>query len=307
MSTPGPDPKVTVLLSIPFMIIGFLLSRAPYNMTSVPPTKPWADGPLKLITTPQYQTKRTDVFTTGATHMALLHNSILRGFNSIYLQAPLILEQDKADFIGYCLAWYKFVKSHHDDEEQTLFNKIEEVLQDKTIFAETHKEHESFLPGLAKFESYLTSVQTNPSSFDGEELVRIMSTFQADFEHHFHSEVATIAAFADHPNAPKPDTPENEAATTTFKTWGKSTVTKAGVMDVVPLFLMNLDKTVEEGMWTNWPPMPGPIRWGLVNLAGAVHYGWWKFASCDSNGKPQELWAYRAQEIKAQREGAGKT
>ena len=133
-----------------------------------------------------------------------------------------------------------------------------------------------------------------------------MSTFQADFEHHFHSEIATIAAFADHPNAPKPDTPENEAATTTFKTWGKSTVTKAGIMDVVPLFLMNLDKTVEEGMWANWPPMPEPIRWGLVNLAGAVHYGWWKFASCDSNGKPQELWAYRAQAIKAQREGAEK-
>jgi hypothetical protein len=78
MSTPGPDPKVTVLLSIPFMIIGFLLSRAPYNMTSVPPTKPWADGPLKLITTPQYQTKRTDVFTTGATHMALLRTLMSR-------------------------------------------------------------------------------------------------------------------------------------------------------------------------------------------------------------------------------------
>jgi len=50
--------KTTILLSIPFMIIGFLLSRAPYNMVTLPPSKYWADGPMKLITTPQFQTKK---------------------------------------------------------------------------------------------------------------------------------------------------------------------------------------------------------------------------------------------------------
>lgn len=70
-----------------------------------------------------------------------LDNSILRGYNSIYHQAPLILDQDKSAFVGYCLAWFKFVKSHHDDEEATLFTKMENLLQDKTIFGETHKEH----------------------------------------------------------------------------------------------------------------------------------------------------------------------
>ena len=123
------------------MIIGFLLSRAPYNMSSIALSKPWADGPMKLITTPQFETKKTDIFTSGATHMALLHNSILRGYNSIYQQAPHLLDNDKADFIAYSLVWYKFVKSHHDDEEETLFTKIEELLKDKTVFEETHKEH----------------------------------------------------------------------------------------------------------------------------------------------------------------------
>jgi hypothetical protein len=122
--------------------------------------------------------QQTDIFTSGATHMALLRtspsdtsfrttrcprntrsfgitvltfgtygltgssdNSIFRGYNSIYQQAPIIADQDKADFVGYCLTWYKFVKSHHDDEETTLFTKIEELLKDKTIFEETHKEH----------------------------------------------------------------------------------------------------------------------------------------------------------------------
>lgn len=90
------------------------------------------------LTSPSNQ---TDIFTSGATHMALLHNSILRGYNSIVHQAPVVLDHDKADFVGYSLAWYRFVKSHHDDEEETLFTKIEELLKDKNVFAETHKEH----------------------------------------------------------------------------------------------------------------------------------------------------------------------
>lgn len=85
--------------------------------------------------------QQTDLFTTGATHMALLHNSILRGYNSIYQQAPHVQDQDKADFIGYALTWHKFVKSHHDDEEQTLFTEVEKLLDDETVFATTHREH----------------------------------------------------------------------------------------------------------------------------------------------------------------------
>lgn len=73
--------------------------------------------------------------------MALLHNSIFRGYNSIYLQAPHVQDADKADFIGYALTWFKFVKSHHDDEEESLFTKIEGLLDDKNVFEETHKEH----------------------------------------------------------------------------------------------------------------------------------------------------------------------
>ncbi|KAK4231122.1 hypothetical protein QBC38DRAFT_466883 [Podospora fimiseda] len=291
--------KFGLFLSIPILIIGFLLSRAPFMMTSTTPTNPWADAPMKLVTTPQFLTKKTDIFTAGATHMALLHNSIIRGYNSIWHQAVGLREQDKADFIGYSLAWYKFVKSHHDDEEDNLFTKISDLLKDNTTFEETHKEHESFLAGLAEFEKYLSNLK-NPSDFSGDELRLIMSSFQEPFEHHFHSEISTIAKFSEHPNTPKEGTPENAAAAATFKAWGKATVTKAGMTDVVPFFLLNLDRTVEDGMWANWPPMPAPIKWGLINLAGSWHSGWWRFASCSSDGQPQELWTFKvaAQEEK---------
>ena len=150
---------------------------------------------------------------------------------------------------------------------------------------------EAFLDGLAAFEKYLAGLKS-PADLSGEELLRIMKSFQTPFESHFHSEITTIAKLADHPNTPKEGTPVQAAASATFKSWGKSTVTKAGVTDVVPFFLLNLDRTVEDGTWANWPPMPAPIKWGLINIAGAVHSGWWKFASCDAAGKPRELWAY---------------
>jgi hypothetical protein len=118
-----------------------------------------------------------------------------------------------------------------------------------------------------------------------------MSSFRAPFAHHFHHEITTIAALSSLPAAPAHDSPEAGAAAAVFKAWGKKTVMKAGAADGVPFFLLNLDATYEEGRWASWPPMPAPVRWGLVNVAGAVHWGWWKFASCDAWGRPRELYA----------------
>ena len=98
--------------------------------------------------------------------MAHIHNAILRGYNSIYLQAAHIKEEDKSAFIGYALTWYKFVKSHHDDEEAELFPKVAEVLHttDAELWDATHKEHGSFLQGLSEYEKYLSHL-TSPSAF----------------------------------------------------------------------------------------------------------------------------------------------
>jgi hemerythrin-like domain-containing protein len=81
------------------------------------------------------------MFTSGASHMCQMHNSIFRGYNSIYQQAAHIKDGDKADFVGYCLSWYKFVKTHADDEEANLFPMVEKLLDDSTIWGDTHKEH----------------------------------------------------------------------------------------------------------------------------------------------------------------------
>ncbi|KAF2460589.1 hypothetical protein BDY21DRAFT_280578 [Lineolata rhizophorae] len=260
---------------------------------TAPPSgaKPWADGPMPLVHTPVYETKKNDTFTTGATHMALVHNAILRGYNSIYHQAAHVQPKDYADFVGYCLSWFRFVKSHHDDEEEQLFPKVEEVLGDdgKGIWDETHKEHESFLGGLAEFHDYLAGLPS-PAEFSGAKLLEIMAKFQDDFNHHFHSEISTIAKMAE---VPRPDGAPNPAPI--FARWGKKSIMGASVTDGVPFLFLNFDRSFEDGTWAAWPPMPAPIRWMLPRMGSSWHWGWWKFASCDVNGMPRELYAAEKQ------------
>lgn len=48
-----------LVLAIPILIALFF-AYSPFNMTTEPPsgTKPWADGPISLVNTPQYETKK---------------------------------------------------------------------------------------------------------------------------------------------------------------------------------------------------------------------------------------------------------
>lgn len=56
--------------------------------------------------------------------MALSHNAFIRGFNSIYQQAPRVPASDKADFVGYCIAWHDCVDTHHHYEEKEFFPNV---------------------------------------------------------------------------------------------------------------------------------------------------------------------------------------
>ena len=52
--------------------------------------------------------------------MALFHNLLLRGLNTIYLQAPFIKDIDKKDFLCYVYRWYDAMNGALDN---TLFSK----------------------------------------------------------------------------------------------------------------------------------------------------------------------------------------
>lgn len=177
--------------------------------------------------------------------MALVHNAMIRGSNSIYQQAPYIDDELSSDFVQYSLTWASFVTSHHHDEEDNLFDKVSDLLRDKTVWAETHKEHEAFIDGVVQFEAHLKGLSKS-TELSADALLRITDSFRAPLDRHLHSEVQTIAALAAHPRAPVKGSGAAAAAALVFKTWGKKTVTKAGMLDVVPFFFLNLDRTFEK-------------------------------------------------------------
>ncbi|EQK98961.1 hypothetical protein G6O67_007433 [Ophiocordyceps sinensis] len=272
---------------------GMLVRKSPLMYETRAPGAQWADGPMKLVPTPQYESGKDDLLTTSATHMALLHNSLIRGYNSIRLQVPHVRDEDKADFVGYTRTWLRFIKSHHDDEEELLFPEMRSMLSDPEVWHDVPEEHETLLSELNKLDGYLGSL-SNATALTPGALLDIMDALHPTLEHHLHHEVSVMADMATHVKAPVRDSFEGAVASASLKAWGKNTVRKAGVTDVLPFFLLNADRTAEKGMWMNWPPIPGPIRWAMVNVVGAVHGGWWRFASCDAHGRPRELHALAA-------------
>lgn len=73
--------------------------------------------------------------------MALVHNMVIRAFNSIYKQAPKMRQEDVVDFLHYCSAWHSALKGHHDAEEEVYVPGIEEATGVKGIMDTEIHEH----------------------------------------------------------------------------------------------------------------------------------------------------------------------
>lgn len=60
-------PRFSPFLTCAILAFGFLISRAPFMMTTRPASeaKPWADGPIKLVSTPQYTTKKVGLISVS--------------------------------------------------------------------------------------------------------------------------------------------------------------------------------------------------------------------------------------------------
>jgi hypothetical protein len=123
---------------------------------------------------------------------------------------------------------------------------------------------EAFHDGLLQFSTYLTSL-SSPSEFSGVKLIEVMDSFREPFNHHFHSEIASIAKLSEYGDYPE--------AGPIFAKWGKQSIMKSSYTVVIPFLFMNFDRTFEDGTWKDWPPMPVVIRIGLTRLGSAWHSG----------------------------------
>ena len=128
-----------------------------------------------------------------ATQMALAHNGILRGLNSIYLQAAHIPREDLnaiRDFLTYCQCWYESMHHHHDTEEKVFFPSIELISGVQGIMERNIEQHRVFTPGFDMLHEY--SRTCLPKGFDGRKIRSLIEGFAEPLTQHLHDEIETL-------------------------------------------------------------------------------------------------------------------
>jgi hemerythrin-like domain-containing protein len=123
--------------------------------------------------------------------MTLAHNLILRGLNSIYLQADNISQsEDISDFLHYCKAWYLTIHHHHEGEEKYLFPAIAEYTGEKDIMDTNIAQHEVFDEGVEGLNEYLENA--TPETYDGKLVKSKIEGFAPALQTHLREEIATL-------------------------------------------------------------------------------------------------------------------
>lgn len=125
--------------------------------------------------------------------MALAHNGMIRGLNSIYLQATHIPREDlKAirDFMTYCQCWCESMHHHHDMEEQKFFPSIERIAGVDGLMQRNVEQHRAFTPGFDKFQAYVRTCA--PKDYDRQKLKDLIDDFAEPLTLHLREEIDTL-------------------------------------------------------------------------------------------------------------------
>lgn len=134
--------------------------------------------------------------------MSLAHNGIIRGLNSIYLQATFIPAQDTTtvqDFLTYCQCWSESMHHHHDAEEKEFFPNIEEISGIEGLMTRNVEQHRAFTPGFEQFEAYCRTCL--PAEYDGQKLKSLVEDFAEPLTRHLYDEIETLRALDKHDSA----------------------------------------------------------------------------------------------------------
>ena len=127
--------------------------------------------------------------------MSLAHNGIIRGLNSIYIQATELPRNDKIiarDFLTYCQCWGESMHHHHDAEEKEFFPSIETISGIEGLMTQNVEQHRAFTPGFEKFEEYCRTCP--PAEYDGEKLKSLVEGFAEPLTRHLYDEIETLRA-----------------------------------------------------------------------------------------------------------------
>ncbi|OQN99037.1 hypothetical protein B0A48_14898 [Cryoendolithus antarcticus] len=230
----------------------------------------WADKPLQLITTTSFSHDSSHAAYYVATQMALAHNGILRGLNSIYLQAPNILLADakaKQDFLSYMQCWSESMHHHHDCEETIFFPDIERITGVKGLMQQNVEQHRAFTPGFDAFQEYARACK--PQDFDGQKVKSLIDAFAKPLSQHLYDEIDTLRALD------KYDSAKVKGA---YKKLEKALMATDNYR-IAPLVFGTADRNYEGGMH-DFPSVPLFVPYIIHYIFGIPHRGAWRYNPC---------------------------
>ncbi|KAI1266293.1 hypothetical protein F5Y18DRAFT_426191 [Xylariaceae sp. FL1019] len=254
----------------------------------MPPLGKWADGPFPLIQTPSATKDITDHTAHHiANEMAFAHNAMLRGLNSIYLQAPHVSAKDASDFLFFIASWSGWVLHHHNLEEANMFPKFEAVpgIQAGQLAQNLHQ-HELFASGLESLSQY--AVRTPAGAYDGKRVTDLIDGFAQHMAQHLADEIDTLWSL---------DCCDKGQEKKLLQIY-KDAETEAGKQDksVVPPMVLGLcDKTFQDG--NDWPAMPPGSAYFVHYIFARKHRGAWRFLPSDTFRTPRPLACLGSEEV----------
>lgn len=125
--------------------------------------------------------------------MVRAHNLLLRGLNSIYLQAPYVsIPTDIKDLLIFCRAWIHTVNVHHSYEDSILFPGLIKLTGCEDIVSAEQESHRVLHEGLERFGDWIRGVEADLQkwSWDGESgLGAVLDSFANAFVKHLGEEI----------------------------------------------------------------------------------------------------------------------
>lgn len=117
--------------------------------------------------------------------MALIHNVIIRGLNSCWVNAPLVKPKDEQAFAGYVLTLTVLIGDHHHGEETIIFP----FLQTKFDMGDNINQHAAFHDGIEAFKKYILDVKNKSEKYNAEKTRTLLKAFADMLVEHLHGEV----------------------------------------------------------------------------------------------------------------------
>ncbi|KAF2965521.1 hypothetical protein GQX73_g8038 [Xylaria multiplex] len=219
--------------------------------------KPWADQPWPLIEVPSKTQHITHPALHIANEIAHIHNAMLRGLNSIYLQAPHVREsQDIADLLFLTQSWSTWLLDHHHLKENTMlpgpsaapFHLDRDITPTATIKGKEKdgdaedEETISFL--LHRVYAYASATHKDPQAYNATTLEGLLVALADSLVPHLTRQVGVLASMRELCSGISP------AATTTKR--------NEDIPAPLPLPMVTITRTASHTAGLSTPPSTSP-------------------------------------------------